>query len=179
MRINSGPIEELADLLEGSKATPIIVPSRLAPSAIYDVDYRAAVIALVFEKFAKSIGPLSLRRISAAKLKLLQFITLRPWLITALREWSEGSARGSLELTHSVRIRRGFLSDTAYEDVIDLLVGFGILARQGSHLATGSNAARLTETAEIIREEGLFESERTTVSMLADIKLTNDMLEGW
>jgi hypothetical protein len=43
------PIEKLASLLEGSEARPIVVPSRLAPSAIYDLDYRAAVVALVFE----------------------------------------------------------------------------------------------------------------------------------
>jgi hypothetical protein len=96
-----------------------------------------------------------------------------------MREWSEGSAQGALELTHSVRIRRGFLSDTAHEDVINILVACGIFVRQGGHLLTGNKTRELGEIADEIREKNLFESERTTISELGNIKLTNNMLEGW
>jgi hypothetical protein len=37
----------------------------------------------------------------------------------------------------------------------------------------------LGEIADEIREKNLFESERTTISELGNIKLTNNMLEGW
>lgn len=173
------PIEKLADLLGGSEAKPVVIPARLAPSAIYDVDYRSVVIALIFEKFSRTFDRGDHRRISAAKLKLLQFVTLRPWLLPAIREWSEGLAQGSLELTHSVRIRRGFLSDTAHEDVINLLVARGIFIRMGTHLATGERAAQLIKIRDSIINDGLFENERNVISQLAEVRLTNNMLEGW
>jgi len=173
------PIKKLAALLNGSDARPVVVPSRLAPSATYDVDYRTAVIALVFEAFSKPFGEGPRRRISAARLKLLQFVAVRPWLLPAIREWSEGLAQGSLDLTHSVRIRRGFLSDTAHEDVIDLLVACGIFVRQGSHVVTGEKANHLEVIAKSITQNGLFEDERRMISILAGLRLTQSMLEGW
>jgi hypothetical protein len=173
------PIKELADLLGGSNAMPVVVPSRLAPSTTYDLDYRSAVIALVFEEFSKPFGQGTAHRISAAKLKLLQFATVRPWLLPAIREWSRGLAQGSLDLLHSVRIRRGFLSDTAHEDVINLLVASGIFVQQGNHVAAGEKVGHLAEIANSIRLQGLFDSERTMISQLAELKLTNSMLEGW
>jgi|GEM_PF-2238197 len=173
------PIEKLAGLLEGSTATPVMVPSRLAPSAIYDVEYRTAVIALLFERFAKPFGIAGHRRISAAKLKLLQFVTFRPWLLPAIREWSKGPDQGSLELTYSMRIRRGFLSDTAHEDVIDLLAACGIFVRAKNHLVTGERAGELAKIAASVQEKKLFDSELQLISKLEEIPLTNGMLEGW
>ena len=173
------PIKKLAGLLEGSDARPVLVPSRLAPSAIYDVEYRGAVIALVFEAFAKPFGGAARRRISTARLKLLQFVTLRPWLLPAIREWSEGLAQGSLDLTHSVRIRRGFLSDTACDDVLALLVSAGILLRDGSQLISGQAAAYFTEVARSVTENNLFSDERRVISQLTQLLITNNMLEGW
>jgi hypothetical protein len=173
------PIEKLAGLLKGSEAKPVVVPSRLAPSAIYDVEYRTSVVALAFEAFARPFGIGDQRRISTAKLKLLQFIIVRPWLLPAIREWSEGLAQGSLDLTHSVRIRRGFLSDTAHEDVVNLLVACGVFVRQGSHLLMGERAGFLGELTKALAEGGLFDRERQAISQLVDIKLTNNMLEGW
>ena len=76
----SQPIHQLAALLQDGKAEPVIVPARLAPSAIYDVEYRTAIVALVFERFAKAVGSTEHRKMSSARLKLLQFVTLRPWL---------------------------------------------------------------------------------------------------
>jgi hypothetical protein len=158
---------------------PVMVPSRLAPSAIYDVEYRTAVIALLFERFAKPFGIAGHRRISAAKLKLLQFVTFRPWLLPAIREWSNGRDQGSLELTHSMRIRRGFLSDTAHEDVINLLVACGISVRARSHLVTGERASELAKIVASMTEKELFDGELQVISKLEKISLTNSMLEGW
>jgi hypothetical protein len=173
------PIKKLAGLLEGSDARPVILASRLAPSAIYDVEYRTAIIALVFGAFAKPFGVEAQRRISVAKLKLFQFIAVRPWLLPAIREWSDGLAQGSLDLTHSTRIRRGFLSDTAYEDAVDLLTAAGVFVRHGSHLSTGPRAAFLAEVSNSLVENRLFESERIVISELAHVRVTNSMLEGW
>jgi hypothetical protein len=173
------PIKKLAGLLEGTEATPVVVPSRLAPSAIYDVEYRTCVVAIAFEAFARPFGIGGQRRISAAKLKLLQFVVLRPWLLPAIREWSEGLAQGSLDLAYPVRIRRGFLSDTAHEDVVDLLVACGVFVRHGSHLLTGQKSGYLRETTKALTEAGLFQNERQVISELDDVKLTNNMLEGW
>src|SRR4051794_38742508 len=98
----SQAIEKLSVLLQGSGANPVLVPSRLAPSAIYDLDYRTATVALVFENFAKSFGTAGHRRIGAARLKLLQFIVLRPWLLPVIREWSEESSQAPLQFMHFV-----------------------------------------------------------------------------
>jgi hypothetical protein len=173
------PIKKLAGLLEGTAATPVVVPSRLAPSVIYDVEYRTSVVALTFQAFARPFGIGGQRRISTPKLKLLQFVILRPWLLPAIREWSEGLAQGSLSLTHSVRIRRGFLSDTAHDDVVNLLVACGVFVRQGGHLLTGEKSGYLGELTKALTEGGLFQNERQIVSELGDVTLTNNMLEGW
>lgn len=82
----------IAKIMQSAAFLPpesVLVPTRLAPSALYDVEYRTAAIALVFAQFARTIAPSTLRKISAAKLKLMQFFVLRPWLPPAIKEWSE------------------------------------------------------------------------------------------
>jgi hypothetical protein len=173
------PIEKLAALLHGSTAKPVVVPSRLVPSAIYDVDYRTAVISIVFAVFSTPIGGDNIGRIPAAKLKLLQFVALRPWLLPAISEWSRGLAQSSLALSHSVRIRRAFLSDTAHDDLVNLLIAWGIFARNGKQLVSGIRGSHLTTLEQTIAEKGLFETERRVVAQLRSLSITNSMLEGW
>lgn len=179
MREPSKAIQNLATLLQGSTAKPVLVPSRLAPSAIYDLQYRAAVICLVFEAFAKpqrgSIEP----KISAARMRFLQFVSIRPWLLPAIREWSEESGQVPLNLAYSTRIRRGFLSDTAYDDVMNFLVACQMFIREGGQIALGAKGEQVRNIVGAIEEQGLFVSERQAVSLLDDIKITNNMLEGW
>ncbi len=179
MSKQSNPIEKLAGLLQGSKATPDIVAGRLAPSPIYDVDYRNAIIAMIFEGFAKIDSVSQQRRILVSRLKLLQFITFRPWLMPAVREWSSGEVQGSLGLEHSVRIRRGFLSDTAHDDAVNYLTACKVLSRQGSHLLAGERANELTKIATATLQNKLFDNERRIVSELREIQITKSMLEGW
>jgi hypothetical protein len=176
---NAQPIQELAALLQESAAKPVIVPSRLAPSTIYDVEYRTALIGLVFEKFAKPFGPVGHRRISAARLKLLQFITIRPWLLPAIREWSKGTEQGSLAFAHSIRIRRGFLSDTAHDDVMNYLGACDIFFRHESHIVSGQNSKTLGRIVESILKDDLFAAERKVIEELGAVRITNEMLEGW
>lgn len=134
---------------------------------------------MVFEKFAKPHGVSGNRRISSARLKLLQFTALRPWLLPAIRNWSKGIDQRSLAVAHSIRIRRGFLSDTAHDDVIDYLVACDIFFRQESHLFTGKNGKSVAEVAGTIENHGLFASERKVIEELGGVKITNEMLEGW
>lgn len=173
------PIQELVSLLENGFAKPILVPSRLAPSAIYDMQYRTAVIALVWSRFSKAFGAAEHRRISSSRLKLLQFIALRSWLLPSIKEWSKGVGQSSFAFAHSMRIRRGFLSDTAHDDVINYLAACGIFLRQESHLVSGTNSKILDEITESIEEQGFFATELNTIRELSDIRITNEMLEGW
>ncbi|KAA6461880.1 hypothetical protein DYQ86_09530 [Acidobacteria bacterium AB60] len=179
MSSNLHPIEELAALLKESTAKPLIVPARLAPSALYDVEYRTAVIALVFARFARTIAPSTLRKISAAKLKLMQFVALRPWLLPAIREWSTVGPHEGLAFAHSIRIRRGFLSDTAHDDVVNYLTACRILARQDTQIVEGKHADVLVAIAKSVVEANLFSSELAVINELDGITISNQMLEGW
>jgi hypothetical protein len=179
MREPSRAIESLAELLQGAGAKPLLVPSRLAPSAIYDLEYRTTVICLVFVTFAKAHGDEVDGKISAARLKFLQFITIRPWLLPAIREWSAESAQGSLGLAYSVRIRRGFLSDTAHEDVMNFLVACRLFLREGSQITPGAKGDEIGRIVDEVQKAELFLSERETLAELGNIKITNNMLEGW
>jgi hypothetical protein len=177
MTTAENPIQRLASLLSGSKAKPLVVPSRLAPSPLYDLEYRTSIIAMIFQKFAKPYELGLGRRILSSKLKLLQFVAMRPWILPAVQEWSKVSAQGSLALTYSIRVRRGFLSDTAHEDVINYLTACGMLIRQSRHLVSGTD--QLEKIATIAIEQNLFDDEIRIISDLEDLKLTTSMLEGW
>lgn len=80
-------IETLSELLQAGHAKLQVRTDRLVPSAIYDVNYRMFLIAAAFELHAKPAPPVA-RRIHATKLKLLQFIAIRPWLISVIKAWS-------------------------------------------------------------------------------------------
>ena len=166
-------------MLKDSSAKPVIVPARLAPSALYDVEYRTAVIALVFARFARIIAPSTLRKISAAKLKLMQFVVLRPWLLPAIREWSEAGPHEGLAFAHSIRIRRGFLSDTAHDDVVNYLTACRIIARQDTQIVEGEHIDTLLTVAKAILDQNLFSGELAAIEDLDQITISNHMLEGW
>jgi len=173
-------VQALAAMLQNSPAKPQIVSSRLAPSAIYDVEYRTAIIALVFERFAKPKATSGQWSISYQRLKLLQFLTIRPWLLPAIREWSmAGDEQRGLAFAYSIRIRRGFLSDSAHDDVVRYLAACGLIFRQETQIVSGLGENGLTQVANSIVQNGLFASERNTLDELGGIKITNQMLEGW
>jgi hypothetical protein len=179
MSSHNQALEKLASLLQGSHATAVISKSVLPPSAIYDVDYRTAVIALIFEKFSSPSGNSGQRRISAARFKLLQFAAMRPAMIGVLTEWSKEVAQSPLALRHSIRMRHAFVGDTAHDDMIKLLVVCGIFQRQGGQILGGNKIEKLTNLVTEITQRGLFAEERNAISELSSIKITNAMLEGW
>lgn len=176
--MHSNPIQSLAALLEGAEAKPRVVPSRLAPSAFYDIEYRIAVLAMVFESFATPFGP-SARRIHVARFKLLQFVSSRPWLIPAVREWSAGTGQASFEFALSMRIRRGFLSDNAFDDVVQLLTAIEVFERRENHIISGANAGHIKKVTTLIRDTNIFVRERNAIAELTEIRITANMLEGW
>jgi hypothetical protein len=168
-------IETLSALLQSGQAQPRVRTERLVPSAIYDLDYRIFVIAAAFELHAKETPPTK-RRIHATKLKLLQFIAIRPRLISVIRSWS---AAGDDETSFAAHdLRRGFLGDQMYDAVVALLVARGALEWMGTHLAAGSNAALLANIYAAAVNADLFVVERRTLEELAQVRVTVRMLEG-
>ncbi len=99
----------------------MIYPERVAPSAVYDLNYRISVIALGFDFHAKSESSGN-RRIRTALLKLLQFVAVRPWLIPMLMDWKRAEAEPQLSMLTSQKERRGFLTDLMHDNVIEYLV---------------------------------------------------------
>lgn len=174
----TGPLHTLAELLRGSGAQPLFSPERLAPSTLYDLQYRLAVTACAFETHAKAYSA-SLRRIQGAKLKLLQFIAIRPWLVPVVREWAGSRRDPQLSLLMAQRLRRGFLGDAMHDDVIAFWAARGILTRNGAHLLSGTNVALLANLHSAMIENNLFAPEREALQQLAGVTITNAMLEGW
>ena len=169
------PLETLRELLSGH-AKPVIDFDRLAPSATYDFDYRIAVIALAFEQLAKP-ADLGRRRIATARLKLYQFVAQRPWLLPVIAQWGEAQKDAQESLLVPQRLRRGYVDDRMFNDVIDFLVARGSLTRGESHLTETATQFSREVSANAVREE-LFLSERSTLAALGDVTLTNAMLGG-
>lgn len=126
---NSNSLRELAGLLDDPRLRIVVVPERVAPSTIYDLQYRLVVIACVFVHSSEVEGD-GLRQVSAPRMKLSQFVACRPWLFPVLRDWSDNRRNAQRSLLSSQRLRRGFLGDTMYDDVTSFLAARGVLARR-------------------------------------------------
>jgi len=172
------PLRAISGLLSTVKATLVVAPDRFAPSTIYDVNYRVAVIACAFEKHARA-DVASGRRMQAARLKLYQFVATRPWLLPVLSDWLESDQDPQRSLLASQRLRRGFLGDTMHDDVIGFLVARRVLARLGKYVTPGTNFGWLSTLCNALREAQLFVAERDVIDRVPDSKITNNMLEGW
>jgi hypothetical protein len=168
-------IETLSELLESGEATPMVRTDRLVPSAIYDLQYRTFVIAAAFDIHAKPYPP-SGRRIHATRLKLLQFIAIRPWLLPVIEAWSSDEDE---ESTFSAQdLRRGFLGDKMYDDVVAFLVARRALGWMGTHLMAGPHVDPMTRLYASGTNAQLFAAERAAMAELAKMRITNSMLEG-
>jgi hypothetical protein len=172
------PIHVLTGLLRGAGAEAVLVPERVAPSTVYDLQYRLVVNAYAFEQHAKLYlsGP---RRVQSAKQKLVQFVAMRPWLVSVVRDWSKTQHVPQLSMAVSQRLRRGFLGDEMHESVVAFLVAAGALRHDGAHLSAGDNSHILGDWVTAAIDAELFVAERAAIDALGDIKITNAMLEGW
>ena len=175
---NQASLQTLADLLRGSSARPVIEPARFAPSTIYDLEYRLAVVACAFDLHSKS-DLVKIRRIQAVRLKLMQFVAVRPWLFPVVRDWAASQKQPQLHLLASQSLRRGFLGDEMHDKVIDYLVAHDALRREKAFLVASSNGAFLADLAAAANEANLFMEERHTLQDLLNVRITNSMLEGW
>jgi hypothetical protein len=170
------PLQSLIGFLRDARATPVLSPERQAPSAVYDLQYRLVVSACAFEIHAKANA--GTHRITAPRLKLVQFIAIRPWLLPIVRRWSAARSVAQLSLLNS-HLRQGFLGDGMHDDVVALLVARDVLRRSGGHLLSGVKGPFLTELHDTATRLDLFAAERATLSELLHVKITNSMLEGW
>ncbi len=171
-------LSELALLLQNSGATPVVRRGRVVPSVVYDLRYRVAITACAFTRHARPHPGMSKAiSIRSDKLKFLQFIAIRPWLVGPVREWSRAKGDAQRSMWTSDRLKRGFIGDTMHDHIVDYLVAAGLLARManGTHLTGGAALQNLT--ADIVRED-LFVSERVALDELSEITVTNEMLEG-
>lgn len=175
---HENPLQKLAEILQSGHAQPVVSAARLAPSAFYDLQYRTIVVANAFEIHGKAGVP-GERRIGAARLKLLQFVACRPWLLPAMQEWSLASSFVQVSFLPSQRIRRGFIGDTVHDNVVEFLTAGGILTRVGSDVATGERGGVLRMLFTVSQELQAFSAERGVLEDLKGIKITNSMLEGW
>jgi hypothetical protein len=171
------PLKTMEYLLAGH-ATPVVAIERLAPSSYYDLQYRTAIIASAIRCHAKPYAVNSVR-IQTARLKLLQFIACRSWLIPMVQRWSDAQHDAQLALLASQRLRRGFLGDSMHDDVTGYLVAMGALTQSGSHVICPAENGLLADLYNAIVEADLFVTERDALDELGHIKITNPMLEGW
>ena len=167
----------LGDLLQSAKATPVIRENRVAPSTVYDLDYRIMVTACAFHLHAKPYA--DGRRIRTPKLKLLQFVAIRPWLLPVVEEWSRARRDAQVSMLTSQRLRRGFLGDRMHESVLELLVAKSVLVRQPSHVRAGIHISQIEELYREAVASNLFTAERQVLAALEHIAVTEQMLEGW
>jgi hypothetical protein len=175
----NSPLEKLAALLDASGAQPDITPERLAPSTVYDVEYRVLVVAMAFQLHAASDKYSQRPRIQGRRLKLLQFIAMRPWLFAVIREWSLSRHDAQRSLDSEEGLRRGFISDTMHDDVMDFLVATGALRREELFVVPGANSSVIIDLYTEAVGRTLFGAELTALRQLKTIVITNEMLEGW
>ena len=167
----------LSELLAGTSAAPYVHPERIAPSTVYDLQYRMFVVAACLRVSGKVEG--AFRKISANKLRLLQFVAMRPWLLDVVREWSASRKDRQRSLQSSQSLRRGFLSDGMHDNIIDYLVATGCLFKQKGQIAEPISSIILSDLFDKSEQDGLFTTETDAIRELNEIVITNDMLEGW
>jgi hypothetical protein len=173
---SSGSLGAIATLLGDTTARPVVRSALATTSPLYDVDYRMFVNSIAFEMHA-NLSPAGLR-IQRARIKLLQFVAIRPWLLPALQRWSTEGAADQFSLEHAQRIRRAFLTDTIHDAAISFLIAHEALEPSGSHLLAGRRYDVIASRVAIAKREGLFARERATLELSKEVRITIRMLEG-
>ena len=169
-------VSQLAALL-GGHAKPVIRPQRLAPATIYDIDYRMAVVALTIHAHGAKTDDGELR-IDSARLKLFQFIAQRPNMIPAMNEWARSKHASGLLRDSSQRLRRGYLGDGTYDQVVEYMMACKIIRVEGRSFISEKPSQYISEIAAATEAQDMFVSERTVLQELAKLRVTNAMLEG-
>ena len=175
----TNPIARLAALLATSNAEPDITAERLAPSTLYDLDYRVIVVATAFQMHATADRYSVRPRIQNRRLKLLQFVAMRPWLLPVIRNWSTTRSDSLRLIDGEEGLRKGFITDTMHDKVMQFMAASGALRREDVFVIPGVEPAILKDLQKVAEDNALFELEIAALSALHSITITNDMLEGW
>lgn len=175
MSSESDPVRELSAVLREIGASARVRPERIVRSALYDLDYHVALIACVF--FIATADEVSRsRRVVAHWLKILQFIAVRPSLLTDFQIWAD--TRRHQDLDTWQRMPRGYLGDSTHDRTVELLVAAGVLAREGDALVAGSRFADLRRIYDDLVSENLLSSERETLLELSHTRVNKTLLQG-
>ena len=169
-------LETLAELLDRAHATPVIQSTRLAPSTIYDIDYRVAIVACAFDTHSTK-SPGRGRRIRAIWLKLVQFVATRPWLLPVFQNWVAGTRNPQQDLLMPQSLRRGFIDDRTHDSVVSFLTAYGAFRREKGFLIASARSTLLSDWVSAAKEDNLFEEERRVLKELTNTKPTVRMLE--
>jgi hypothetical protein len=175
----TSPIMRLAELLSTSGAEPEITAERLAPSTLYDLEYRAVIVATAF-RMHSVVDRFSTRpRIQNRRLKLLQFVAMRPWLLPVIRNWSSSRSDSMRLIDGEEGSRKGFTTDSMHDKVMQFLAASGALRREDVFVIPGVKPTVLEDLQGLAEKNALFESEINALNELRNITVTTDMLEGW
>jgi len=169
-------ISQLAELL-GGHARPVIRPQRLTPATIYDIDYRMAVVALTIHVHGVKTEEGELR-IDSARLKLFQFIAQRPNMLHTMKNWVRSKHSSGLLSDSSQRLRRGYLGDSTYDQVVEYMIACKILRADGRNFISERASRYISEVTVVAEEQGMFISERAALQELTRLRVTIAMLEG-
>lgn len=175
----TNPIARLAALLANSDAEPEITAERLAPSTLYDLDYRVIVVATAFQMHAAADRYSARPRIQNRRLKLLQFVAMRTWLLPVIRNWSTSRSDSLRLIDGEEGLRKGFITDTMHDKVMQFMAASGALRREDVFVIPGVEPSILKDLQKVAEDNTLFESEIAALHALQSITITNDMLEGW
>jgi hypothetical protein len=143
------------------------------------VEYRIHVVAMAFRIHAAPDKFSSRPRIQNRRLKLLQFIAMRPWLVPVIRDWSSNRHDAQLSMISEEGLKRGFITDSVHEHVVDFLTAAGVLRRDEQYVISGTNSSFIAELYSQVLSQSLFGAELTALRQLENIVITNEMLEGW
>jgi hypothetical protein len=150
-------------------------PERIVRSTLYDLDYHVALIACVFFITARDAAATS-HRVVAHWLKILQFVAVRPSLLTDFQAWA--GTRRHQELDTWQKMPRGYLGDSTHDRTVELMVAGGVLAREGDALVAGSRFANLRRIYDDLVTRNLLHSERATLVELARARVNKTLLTG-
>lgn len=168
-------VQALAALLKETGARPRVSSDRVVRSTLYDLDYHVALIACVFFEAAEQ-GTTESRSVIAPWLKILQFIAVRPALLSDFQRWA--GARRQPDLNTWQKMPRGYLGDNTHDRTVELLIAGKILCRTPDRLVSGDRFAMLQTLYENIVTRDLLRSERSTLRELARTPANKTLLRG-
>lgn len=174
MRDEPDTLQELAGILREVGASARVRPERIVRSTLYDLDYHVALIACVFFLAAEKED--GRQRIIAHWLKILQFVAVRPTLVSDFEAWAQ--TRRNQDLRIWQKMPRGYLGDSTHERTVELLVAVHILAREDDTLVPGTRFTKLQRIFATLVTNDLLRSEREILAELSTIRVNKTLLKG-